>query len=715
MRLCCSFVVLLAVASAASAQELVVWSGEKPAGQTWVKLGPKGTFAVADKTGGGGKCLRLHMDGSGWRGGGINWKGWFPPESGDDATRFTALVFQIRQITKVADADLSVALVDNVKRPDSTVASNSLSIVADGGVAKIDGQWRRVVLPLDRFAANKPLQLGRLWGVDFSNVGDKELTFEIDRIGFAVEKSATPRFAPGPAYSATGSVDPEKVLYPIDQRIYGVCGLAKEKLAEYRVRMVRWGGNPSSRFNWKLGFDNAGSDWFFKNRGSGVAETGYLDAVLANRSVDASTYLTVPMVGWVAKDGASYGFAVSKYGKQKAAEPGQPDVGNGVKPDGSNVTGNDPRDTSVSAPPEFIAEGVRFVVQRAGRASNGGVAYWVLDNEPMLWNSTHRDVHPEPPGYDELWDRTVKYAEAIRAEDPTAKLAGFCNWGWTDLYYSAKDAGTDRYRTRPDFHAHGKVPLAEWFIQKCGEYRKQHGRPLVDVFDTHWYPQGPLKGPTAYVGRGRDPELNAYRLRSTRDLWDHSYEQESWVRRTDTYSPVALIPRIRDWIDGHNPGMEIAVGEYNFGGSDNITGGLAQAEAFGVFARERVDLAFLWHTPEGTQELAWQLFRSYDGRRHGFGDKLLPAESSHRDLALYAAKRSDGAVTIVAINKNLHGPCELALDLGSLKGDLHVWRFDQDHTDRVAEVPAAAGPVNTKLALTLPAASASMLVVTPRK
>ena len=124
------------------------------------------------------------------------------------------------------------------------------------------------------------------------------------------------------------------------------------------------------------------------------------------------------MIGWVAKDASSYGFSVAKYGPQKATEPGHPDVGNGVKPDGSFVTGNDPRDTSVEAPPEFIAEAVRLVVKHAGKAdgSDGspGVKYWALDNEPMLWHATHRDVHPEPLGYDELWDRTVKYAKAIK-------------------------------------------------------------------------------------------------------------------------------------------------------------------------------------------------------------------------------------------------------------------------------------------------------------
>ncbi len=427
------------------------------------------------------------------------------------------------------------------------------------------------------------------------------------------------------------------------------------------------------------------------------------------------------MIGWVAKDASSCGFSVAKYGPQKATEPGHPDVGDGVKPDGSLVAGNDPHDTSVEAPPEFIAEGVRLVVKNAGKAdgSDGspGVKYWTLDNEPMLWHATHRDIRPKPLGYDELWERTENYATAIKSADPTAKVAGFCGWGWMDLYYSAADAGGDNYRTLPDFKAHDKVGLAEWFIRKCGEYNKAHDdKALVDVFDMHWYPQCQFKGQGPYLGKGMSQGLCDLRMRSTRDLWDPKYEQESWIKNTGNYTPVALIPRLKQWIADCNPGMELCIGEYNFGGGDNVTGGLAQAEVFGVLAREGVDLAFIWYAPEGTQELAWKLFRSYDGKRGRFGDEWLDCQSDNPDLSIFAAKRTkDGAATVVAVNKNLNSPCELKLDLGKLKGKLSVWRFDQDIGDMVVEVVEQGGAVDGTVMLTLPAASASMMVVAPDK
>ncbi|HJT76597.1 MAG TPA: glycoside hydrolase family 44 protein, partial [Gemmataceae bacterium] len=476
-------------------------------------------------------------------------------------------------------------------------------------------------------------------------------------------KSPSARFKSADPYRATARVAVTRELHRISDGIYGVCGLPRAKRQEYGIPITRWGGNPSSRYNWRLNVDNGASDWYFKNRGQPrlrPSDAGYVKHILDNQAIGATTYQTIPMLGWVAKDDHSYGFSVAKYGPQKATEPGYPDVGNGVRPDGSFVTGNDPRDTSVEAPPEFIEEGVRFVVKRAGRADAKGVKYWVLDNEPMLWHVTHRDVHPKGCSYEELWDRTVRYAEAIKRADPTAKVAGFCSWGWMDLYFSGLDQGKDNYKTKPDWQAHDKVGLAEWFLQKCADYKKQHGKPLVDVFDVHWYPQGEVNGQGVYLGRGMDPALNELRMRSTRDLWDPTYQQESWIRKTGHYSPVALLRRVRKWIDAYNPGMELCLGEYNFGGSDNITGGLAQAEAFGRMAEQRLDLAFIWYAPEGTQELAWKLFRSYDGKRGRFGDRLLEGESDSPDLSVFPARRgSDNAVTVAVVNKNMHSPCEL--------------------------------------------------------
>jgi hypothetical protein len=255
------------------------------------------------------------------------------------------------------------------------------------------------------------------------------------------------------------------------------------------------------------------------------------------------------------------------------------------------------------------------------------------------------------------------------------------------------------------------VPLAEWFIQKCGDYKREHGKPVVDVFDFHWYPQAQLGGPLPYLGKGMDLKFNQLRLRTTRELWDPDYEQESWVKNTRDGKTTKLLRRVRAWVEKHNPGMEVCVGEYNFGGADNISGALAQADVFGILARERADLAFIWTRPEGTQELAWELFRNYDGKGGRFGDRLLPAESNHGNLAVYAAKRAkDGATTVVIVNKDLGGACEVELKLPGVRGEARVWRFDQETDGKVVEIAGKAQAIDGKMALTVPAASGSMVV-----
>ncbi len=651
---------------AAEPETLIVWSGSNPVGATWAKLGPRGSIRVEAKTGlqPDTASLTLRFDGEGYRGAGLNWKGWFPADACDDVSRFKSLVFYIRQATAFDDADVSVALVDNVKR-EPMVPPKTVAVVGDHALAKLDGQWRKVVIPLHKFTQNHPLDLKRIWGIDFSHTGNRPMVLHIDRIGFSMETAAgVPNFPAGPRYRAKVQVDFRQEKHSISDAIYGVANLPVEKRREWAIPITRLGGNPSTRLNWKLNVENAAHDWFFKNRGRlihDLQESPYLKHIRENQSIGATSYITIPMIGWVAKDDHSYGFSVKKYGLQKATEPGHPDVGNGLDPQGRPIRGNDPRDTSIVATPQFVQEAVAFVVKHAGSAAQGGVRYWVLDNEPMLWHVTHRDVRPEPLGYDELWERTVQYAEAIKRADPTAQVAGFCSWGWLDLFYSAVDAADD-YRAKKDYLAHQHTPLVVWYLQKCAEYRKKHGKPLVDVLDVHWYPQGRVGSRDVYQGKGLDAELNTLRLRSTRELWDANYRSESWLRDVDQGEAIRLLPRLREWIDRHNPGMKLSLGEYHFGGTDNRTGAVVQAELFAIFAQERLDMAFLWHTPEGTQNLAWQAFRNYDGQGGRFGNRWVPSQSDAEQLRVVAAKHAHADHwTVMLINKHLNSPAEVTL------------------------------------------------------
>ncbi len=152
--------------------------------------------------------------------------------------------------------------------------------------------------------------------------------------------------------------------------------------------------------------------------------------------------------------------------------------------------------------------------------------------------------------------------------------------------------------------------------------------------------------------------MRAIRLRSTRGLWDPSYRDESWIGE-----PVALIPRVRAWVAQENAGTKLAIGEHSWGGDDDASGAIAQAEILGIFGRENVDAAFYWAGLEGVQRFAFQLYRNADGFGHGFGNRALACESNAADrLGAFAALRDDGALTMVLVNKDLDRPAEVQLD-----------------------------------------------------
>jgi hypothetical protein len=230
------------------------------------------------------------------------------------------------------------------------------------------------------------------------------------------------------------------------------------------------------------------------------------------------TIIQVPLIGWTPKapSPASHpfacGFKVSKYGAQQGADwQWDPDCGNGTRTNGTPVTGNDPTDTSTAIDSTWVKGWVQALVGRYRTAADGGVRHYELDNEPALWNSTHRDVHPAPVTYDELRTRTVTYAAAVKAADAGALTLGPSDWGWCAYFYSAPDGCS----AGADHAAHGNRDFAPWYLAQLRAASQSAGRRLLDYFDEHYYPQSGVA-----LRDAGDASMRALRLRSTRSLWD---------------------------------------------------------------------------------------------------------------------------------------------------------------------------------------------------
>ncbi|MEU8180804.1 glycoside hydrolase family 44 protein [Micromonospora sp. NPDC049047] len=525
---------------------------------------------------------------------------------------------------------------------------------------------------------------------------------------------------PEPALAVAGpalTVDTTAARHQISPYIYGM-NFADEALArDLRLPVHRYGGNATTRYNFRADTTNRAADWYFENIPNDNPAPADLPNgsetdrfVQRNKATGAATVMTVPMLGWIAKDRSrACGFSVAKYGPQESTDQWAPDCGNGKKPDGSPVTGNDPKDTSIAVGPEYVTDFVNHLKGQFGAAADGGVQFYNLDNEPDLWHSTHRDVRPAGLGYDELRDRTYEYAAAIKAADPGAKTLGPVGWGLNSIFYSGLDqdtcSRTGCWSNPPDKAAHGGQDLGPWYLDRMREYEQQHGTRILDYFDVHLYPQQ-----SGVLGDAAgDANTQALRLRSTRQLWDPTYVDESWINQ-----PVRYIPRLRELVDKHYPGTKIAMTEYNWGGYGSLNGALAQADVLGIFGREGLDLATLWTAPTADQPVAnaFRVYRNYDGKGGAFGETSVQATSADQGkLAVYAAeRRADKALTVVVVNKtgdDLTSPIALT---GASASTAQVYRYSG--ADLAGVVREADQPVTASgLTATFPANSITHLVL----
>jgi hypothetical protein len=450
------------------------------------------------------------------------------------------------------------------------------------------------------------------------------------------------------------SVDATASRHSISPLIYGVNfaaqtpGLAKV----FGVPVDRWGGNSTSRYNYTNDTYNTGQDWYFENVVSDSDKT--LGAfITGDRSSKSASLVTVPMIGWVSKDSPSSHPYLCSYPRTAFANQDDFDYwdancGNGTKNNYTTQLTADPTTTSTAVGADFDQSMVASLVAKYGTAAQGGVQLYELDNEPVLWNSTHRDVHPAPLTNDELWSKSQGAAKAVKTADPSAGVLGPSDWGWCAYYFSAAD---DCGHSTADRDAHGGLPLGAWYLKQFAAADKSGGTRLLDYFDEHYYPQNNGVSLTT----AGSAATQALRLRSTRSLWDPSYVDESWISDANGRKPLSWIRTMKSWTAQYYPGTKTAITEYNWGGLESMNGALAQADVLGIYGREGLDLATLWGPTKVSDPWAYafRMYRNYDGSNRHFGDTSVKAGSANQArLAVYAATRaSDGALTIMVINK----------------------------------------------------------------
>jgi len=519
------------------------------------------------------------------------------------------------------------------------------------------------------------------------------------------------------------TVDPSANRHPVSPLIYGVSFGDDAAVASRRWSIRRWGGNATTRYNWRNDSANRGADYLFMNfpndnpdPSTGTSADHFLDA---NHAAGAESLVTIPTIGWAPPDTeVRWGFSQQKYGTQQFGECDinfydgcHEDAGNGFHAgSGSPVTGNDPHDTSIEVGPSFEAAWVAHIVARLGAASQGGVEFYALDNEPMIWASEHRDVHPAPPTYDEIWGKTAGYAAAIKAADPGAKVTGPAEGGWCAYFWSGLDGCSDG----PDYAAHGGMHWVDWYLQQVQAYANSHGgQRLIDYLDLHCYPQGEINNTGVAFSDDSVPGMAELRLRSIKSLYDPAYVDESWIGDAGFEGGVVrLIPRMKAWAAAV-PGMKTAITEYNWGADDSPSSALAQAETFAIFGREGLDMAMRWDAPAAgslTQD-AFDLYLDYDGAGSKvYGDSVSAVSSNVDSVGAYAIRNPSATLYVLLFNKDTVSSTAAVTVAGGVPPAAHLYEF---HAGRRLGAAGDVAPSGGRLTLTLPPRSATLAVLPP--
>ena len=506
-----------------------------------------------------------------------------------------------------------------------------------------------------------------------------------------------------PAADVTFTIDTSQGMWAISPDIYGMNAPFPGKTVDptMRVTSERLGGNRLSAYNWENNASNAGKDYKFQNDGYLSSSNAAGDAVrfLMNDawSTGGGAVVTVPIGDYVSADKSPGGDVRTDAGtaylqtrfRKNLASKGAP----------------------FSDPPNQGDDSVyqdEFVAWAKGCAGTVPLAF-CLDNEPDLWAESHPEIHPEDVTYDELCQRTVRFATAIKAVWPAAPILGFVSYGWN---------GYTTLQGAPD--ASGKGEFIDYFLGQMKAADDSAGHRLVDYLDLHWYPEA--KGGNTRIVFDAAPtnatQVAAWqeaRMQAPRSLWDPTYTESSWIT-SNIKGAIKLIPRMRDKIAAKYPGTKLAFTEWNYGGPNDITGAIATADVLGILGREHVDMAHIWPLAQSEPFIfaGVKAFRNFDGQSGAFGDiGIAAANSDTVNTSVYASLPSSNPnqVIVVAINKKSDADVRAGIRLAH-PANLRTAKVFllAGSTPKVAATPGLAATDVNAFSYVMPARSVSVLV-----
>jgi hypothetical protein len=514
--------------------------------------------------------------------------------------------------------------------------------------------------------------------------------------------------------------------HPISPYIYGVNGANSTSTfppgtgsaRPANLTFDRSGGNRLTAYNWETNASNAGSDYLYENdaflSGSKVPAAVVTEFVAADQSAGLASLITFQMQGLVAAD-------------EDAA-----DTMNMSNPPVSDANRFDKvvyKKSTVSSVPftatpdltdgyvfmdEMIWNVDRYFSGQNIFGSNPATqrVFAQLDNEPDLWNSTHKEIQGATNITPSAFvTKSINLAEALKAQFPSLVVFGAVNYGFLGIYSwqgaiaNATPSGNDWF--------------ADQYLTAMHSAAASFGKPVVDVYDFHWYSSA------SDDNGGAITDLNGATLtaaqvqaivQSPRSLWDKTYAENSWIAQ-NLGGPIYILGRLQAKIAAENPGMKLSISEYNNGGAQHIAGTIAEADNLGVFGAQNLFAANLWPlvTSEPYILAGFRAFRDFDGAGSNFGDTSVQATSSNvGNVAVYVSTDSTrpGRVVMVAINRSTASQATTIAGQ-PLSGTAHLYRMSAATASSQTTVqPVAAGTQSvsgSSITLTLPAMSVTTI------
>jgi len=533
----------------------------------------------------------------------------------------------------------------------------------------------------------------------------------------SAEVSGTPVAPPPPAADVTITIDPTKTK-PISPYIYGTNFYSGNTAPQPNFTFDRAGGNRWTAYNWENNYSNAGSDYIYNNDlylcnagcNAAIPAEAVRTFIAADQSAGLASLVTFQLQGLVSADGN---------GPVSTANPPDMTRFKTIVDKKSTVSSvpftTTPPTTDANVFMDEFAWALDQKVPGIFGANPTHPTFLSLDNEPDLWNATHLEVQGSTNvSSANFITKTVTLSQALKDQFANLVIFGPVNYGFNGIYSWQGDPSLS---PTPN----GGNWFADKYLAGIKTASAAYGKPVVDVYDFHWYSEA-TDGTTRITNMTgsslTDAQVQAI-VQSPRSLWDTTFKENSWITNSVLGGPIYILGRLQAKIDAENPGMKIAITEYENGGFNHIAGTIAQADNLGIFGSLGIFAANFW-PPGGTYSYtlaAFRAFRGFDGANANFGDISLQSTSSDvASVVVYASTdtTAPGRVVFVAINRS-NAAKFTAINGQALSGTAHLYQMTAASASTQSVVqPVSMGPMavsGSSLTITLPAYSVTTIDV----